>query len=79
MELSADPNLLIPHYLMACYQYYAEGDPLLTDEELDFRVGMLAKSWDGLQHAHKGPIDPTLLKPGSTSGTLSGSSAGLWP
>jgi len=58
------PNLLIPHYLIACFMYYVEDAPVLSDEAFDELVSMIAERWDGLQHRHKGLLDPSLLKSG---------------
>jgi hypothetical protein len=62
--VSSSPNLLIPHYLIACFMYYVEDAPVLTDEGFDFLVAQVQERWESLQHPHKGLLDPSLLKSG---------------
>lgn len=59
-----NPNLLIPHYLIACFMYYVEDAPVLSDAVFDWLVSEVAARWESLQHRHKGLLDPSLLKSG---------------
>lgn len=46
-------NLLVPHYLMACYLYYIEDDPLITDALFDWITKRLMAEWETIEHWHK--------------------------
>lgn len=60
----AKPNLLVPHYLIACYQYYVLDDPLLSDATFEHIVAELEAKWDGITHPHKHLLDREFLKSG---------------
>ncbi len=49
----AKPNLLVPHYLLACYAYYVLDDPLLTDATFEQLVADLKRQWADITHPHK--------------------------
>jgi hypothetical protein len=54
------PNLLVAHYLMACFAYYREDDPIMSDEEFEDLWKELAEKWDQIEHPHRdlcGPKD----------------------
>lgn len=51
--VTTNPNLLVPHYLMACYAYYVEDDPLLSDKLFDEMSRELLARWDDIKHWHK--------------------------
>jgi hypothetical protein len=46
-------NMLVPHYLMACYAYYVMDNPIISDELFDHITKRLIKEYDGLTHWHK--------------------------
>jgi hypothetical protein len=63
--LTANPNMLIPHYLMHSYLYYVMDDPVVSDSMFDTVCKRLLVELDGLSHMHKPLVDPSLLVAGS--------------
>ncbi len=61
---SDNPNLLVPWWLMACYAYYIEDEPILSDAAFDKLWRRLDAAWDTVQHWHKGLIDGEALNTG---------------
>src|SRR3954462_8951478 len=59
-----NPNMLVPHWLIASYQYYIEHVPVLADATFDTLVRLLGEKWDQVEHRHKALIDVRLLKTG---------------
>jgi NAD-dependent DNA ligase len=51
--IAAHPNALIPHYLMACYAYYVQDNPLISDRLFDVITKRLIAEYDTLEHIHK--------------------------
>lgn len=45
--------MLVPHYLMACFAYYVEDDPLISDSLFDEMSKQLLSEWDNIEHVHK--------------------------
>lgn len=60
------PNLAISHYLIGCYMYYVEDDPILSDDTFDgFLVPTLgARGPNAYTHPHKALIPWDFLKSG---------------
>jgi hypothetical protein len=63
--LTANPNMLIPHYLMHSYLYYQMDDPVVSDSMFDTICKRLLAELDGLNHMHKHLVDRSLLVAGS--------------
>lgn len=51
--VTANPNMLIPHYLMACFLYYKEDSPAISDKLFDEMTKSLIEKWDTVTHPHK--------------------------
>ena len=51
--IGKDKNMMIPWYLMACYSYYVQNKPMVTDQMYDLLLKNLNAKWDGLEHQHK--------------------------
>lgn len=63
--ITANPNMLIPHYLMHSYLYYVMDDPVVSDAMFDTICKSLLAELDGLTHVHKHLVDRDLLVAGS--------------
>lgn len=63
--ITANPNMLIPHYLMHSYLYYVMDDPVVSDSMFDTICKRLLVELDGLSHMHKHLVDKSLLVAGS--------------
>lgn len=59
-----NPNLLVPHWLIASFMYYVEDNPLLSDATFDAIVTQLGDQWDTVEHRHKFLIKRDMLKSG---------------
>lgn len=57
--------MLVPHYLMACFLYYVEDAPLLSDALFDDMSKELLARWDGIEHFHKHLISVDDLRAGT--------------
>jgi hypothetical protein len=55
--IDANPNLLVPWYLMASYLYYHEDESLLSDPLYDEICARLKANWKTIKHRHKRLID----------------------
>lgn len=62
--IATNPNLAVPHYLMHCYMYYVQDDPIISDGAFDEIVRTLASKWASIKHRHKRRLDRKLLKSG---------------
>nr|WP_316651493.1 hypothetical protein [uncultured Gellertiella sp.] len=51
--IGASADTLVPHYLMACYAYYVEDDPLISDQLFDHITKRLINELPALTHPHK--------------------------
>lgn len=58
-------NMLVPHYLIACYCYYVLDAPLITDKLFDEIALRLQAEWDSIEHMHKHHITLDDLKAGT--------------
>lgn len=63
--ITANPNMLIPHYLIHSYLYYEMDDPLVSDAMFDTICKRLLAELEGLAHIHKPLIERDLLVAGS--------------
>lgn len=63
--LKANPNMLVPHYLMACYRYYELDAPFITDKLFDDMSKELLAKWDSIEHRHKDLISLDDLRAGT--------------
>jgi hypothetical protein len=61
-------NLLVPWWLMACYAYYIEDDPILSDAAFEKLWKRLDRVWTFVQHQHKDWIDGDALQTGGYLG-----------
>lgn len=61
---TANHNMLVPWWLMACYAYYIEDDPILSDAAFDKLWRRLDAEWDAVEHWHKHLIDGEALNTG---------------
>jgi len=61
----ANPNLLVPHYLMACFAYYVEDSPVISDALFDEMSKELLAKWDSIEHWHKDLISVDDLRAGT--------------
>lgn len=51
--IGANADTLVPHYLMACYAYYVEDNPLISDQLFDLITKRLINELPSLTHPHK--------------------------
>lgn len=51
--VKANPNMLVPHYLMASYLYYVKDAPVISDKLYDEMSQELLAKWDSIEHWHK--------------------------
>lgn len=65
---SSNPNMLVPFYLMMCYAYYIQDDPIVSDGFYDKIAKKLLKEYDQINHHHKYLIDKDDLVAGSFLG-----------
>lgn len=62
--IRANPNLLVPHFLLHSWLYYVADTPAIQDATFDVIVKELGERWEDIEHPHKHLIDPALLKSG---------------
>lgn len=46
-------NLSVPWYIMACYAYYVEDNPIISDEAFDILAKKMLNNWTTISHWHK--------------------------
>lgn len=63
--IGSNPNMLIPHYLMACYLYYVMDHPVISDGLFDEICQRLQREWDTITHWHKPYVDREALSAGT--------------
>lgn len=68
-RVTSNPNMLVPLYLMMCYAYYVEDNPIVSDGFFDKFAKKLLKEYDGITHHHKYLIDKDDLEAGSFLGS----------
>lgn len=62
---AANPNMLVPYWLMAAFMYEVENDPFLSDGCFDWLSAELLAKWDQVEHRHKHMIDREALRAGT--------------
>lgn len=58
----ANPNMLVPWYLMASYAYYVYGKTIISDALYDQICQRLDAEWDSIEHRDKPIIECAFLK-----------------
>lgn len=66
--ISDNPNMMVPHYIMASYAYYVQDDPLYSDSFYDELAKTILDCWEGIDHYHKSYLNKDALKAGSYLG-----------
>jgi hypothetical protein len=66
--IDANPNMLVPWYLMASYAYYVSDDPILSDGCYDNMSKQLLEKFDSITHYHKHLLSKDMLEAGSYLG-----------
>lgn len=51
--VTANPNMLVPFYLMSCWLYYVLDSPVVSDKLFDEMTKSLMAQWDTIEHWHK--------------------------
>ena len=54
-------NLCVPWYILACYAYYEEDDPILSDGSFDRLTRKMIDNWEDIEHIHKEYISLDML------------------
>ena len=67
-QITTNRNLLVPNYLICCYAYYNDDDPLVSDQFFDKLAVALAREWDELDHYHKAYLDIDMVKAATFTG-----------
>ena len=67
-RITANPNMLVPFYLMLSYAYYVQDDPIASDGFYDKLARKLLKEYDNIKHRHKHLISKGDLEAGSFLG-----------
>lgn len=67
-SVDMNANMMIPWYLMACYAYYEEDDPILTDAGFDRLCKKMIEKFDEIEHMHKGYVTEDNLSAGTYIG-----------
>jgi len=52
-RLRSNRNQLVPFYIAACFSYFEEGDPLISNQLFDKIALALAREYHQLDHHHK--------------------------
>jgi NAD-dependent DNA ligase len=71
-RITANPNMLVPYYLMLSYAYYKQDDPIVSDGFYDKLARKLLKEYDNIEHYHKHLISKDDLRAGSYLGDYPG-------
>ena len=66
--IESNINMAIPWYLMSCYAYYEEDDPILTDSKFDKLSKIIVDKWDKIQHNHKDRLNLEMVQAGTFLG-----------
>lgn len=66
--ISDNPNMMIPHYIMASYAYYVQDDPIYSDAFYDQLAKTILEVWDSINHPHKEYLNKDALRAGSYLG-----------
>lgn len=68
-EAGANPNMLVPFYLIGAYAYYVLDSPIMPDSTFDTICRGLDDQWDEIEHMHKFWIDRDDLAAGTRLST----------
>lgn len=55
-------NMSVPWYIMACYAYYVEDSPILSDAQFDRLAKRMLENWNDIEHFHKEHLNEDMLK-----------------
>lgn len=61
-------NLAVPWYMMACYAYYVDDNPILEDAAFDKLTQKIIKNWNEIEHIHKTCLSVDMLEAGTYLG-----------
>ena len=61
-----DTDLLVPHYLIACWAYYEAATPTIDDHQFDLLARRLDAEWEEANHPHRRLIDRSALRSGGS-------------
>lgn len=64
----ANPNMLVPWYIMASYAYYVQDQPIISDMAFDAMAVQLLEKWEQITHWHKDYLSVDMLKAGTYLG-----------
>lgn len=70
--VTANPNMLVPHYLLASFLYYEADLNLISDEAFNELCHSLHTQFDAVEHPHKHLIDRDVLWPAGSGFYLHG-------
>lgn len=68
-EARANPNMLVPFYLVGAYAYYVLDRPVMDDATFDAICIMLDEEWDDVDHMHKAWVSRGDLSAGTRMST----------
>jgi hypothetical protein len=63
--IAANPNMLVPHYLIHSYLYYVLDTAVISDHLYEEICKDLSVRWDAVTHNHKHIIDKASLSAGT--------------
>lgn len=61
-------NMMVPYYIMCCYAYYEEDNPLVSDGFFDLLARTLAREFTTVQHQHKNYLSEDAVSAATYSG-----------
>lgn len=61
-KITANPNMLVPFWIMAAWAYDVADDPIISDAVFDRIARELDEKWDVITHWHKRLLDRSALK-----------------
>lgn len=67
-SIEVNINMSIPWYLMACYAYYVEDNPILSDSYFDRLTKIIIDNWNKIEHHHKEKLNLDMLQAGTFLG-----------
>lgn len=62
---AAQPNTMVPWYILSSYAYYHLDSPVLSDAAFDALAVRLLSCWDVVEHPHKHLITEDALRAGT--------------
>lgn len=63
--ITANANMMVPHYLIHSFLYYEQDRTLISDDLFDRICRRLRVELDALTHPHKHLVDPECLRAGT--------------